>query len=448
MGFFFNKNPDLSHLPGDMGLPYFGYAFEFLRDALGIIERHKTNYGEIYKSRFFGTEGITLLGKAANKFVLVEQAHLFSNQKGWENIIEELFPNGLMLMDGERHQHHRSILNAAFKKPPMQGYLEIMNPIIEDFFAKIPTTHQQIKLYYHFKALTLQIAGKVFFGLDFSGDLQYINDAIIHVLKASMAIPINLPFTDYGKGIKGRKKLENYFYSIIAEKRANPQKDLFSVLCTAQNEEGKYLSDGEIIDHLIFILMAGHDTTASAISSLSYLLAKHPAWQQKLREEAEQFREQQEGEIQLQDLRKLELMGFAIKESLRLFPPVLMVPRVSTQPFEYDGHIIPANTTVTVVLQHHHTNQEIWDNPREFDPMRFSNDRKEHQRCPYTYLPFGAGKHYCLGFSFAEMEIKLILLHLLKKMQWTVGEGYQMKINQVPIQEPVDGLPVEVSIME
>ena len=432
-----------TELPVVSSLPWFGNFFKLLTDPSGFFNQQKAKHGEIFISRYFGNNNVMLLGKEAAKFVLVEQSRHFSSQEGWEESIGKLFPNGVMLMDGERHQYHRNILSAAFKKSPLEGYMALMQPLVKSFVQHLKP-ERQLQLFPAYKQLTLEIAGQVFFGLDLSKDLSEINQSIINVVKASMALPINLPFTKFGKGIRGRQKLESYFKSIIAEKRANPQQDLFSRLCVAKSEDGDQLTDQEIIDHLIFILMAGHDTTASSLTSLSYLLAKNLDWQEKVRAEVQQFFAESKDSFQLKDLRKLELLGLCIKESLRLYPPLIMIPRVSTETIEFGGYRFEPGMNFIVALEHNHYNNEIWDQPAKFDPMRFTAQRKEHQRCPHAYAPFGAGQHYCLGFAFAEMKIKLIISEMLQNFQWTLPEGYEMEVQQVPIQEPKDGLPVAI----
>lgn len=431
----------LSKIPGDYGIPFMGDFFSYIKDPLALFETKKAKYGEIYKSQFFGRKGVTLLGKEANKFLLVEQAKYFSNEKGWEFPLAELFPNGLMLMDGERHQYHRSILRTAFEKEPMQGYLDLMLPIIDNYIKNWSKKNRVIA-FNEMKELTLQVAGKVFFGLDFSEDLAQVNRDLVLIVKASTALPVPIPFGGYWKGLRARKRLENYFKKIILKIRKSPQTDLFSILCLAENEDGAKLTDQEIIDHVIFILMASHDTTASTLTSLLYLLAKKPDWQEKLRKECSDFG--YENFNNLKDLRKLELMGLTIKEALRMYPPLINVPRYANEETQFGGYTLPAGLQIMVVLQHNHYNNQIWESPEKFDPTRFAKDRKEHQKCPHAYAPFGAGKHHCLGFAFAEMEIKLILGRILQEFKWSVKPDYIAPYNPIPLQEPKDGLPIKI----
>ena len=95
-------------------------------------------------------------------------------------------------------------------------------------------------------------------------------------------------------------------------------------------------------------------------------------------------------------------------------------------------------------MQHNHYRDSIWENPATFDPERFNKARREHQKCPHAYSPFGAGKHHCLGFAFAEMQIKLILSQMLQQFSWTVPDSYEAAYKPIPLQEPIDGLPIRL----
>ena len=155
-----------------------------------------------------------------------------------------------------------------------------------------------------FKKLTISLAAKVFFGITETEQIGKMNEAITHVVDAALALPIKLPFTKYGKGINGRKYLVEYFNDVIAERRTHPGKDLFSRLCVAKNEDGDSFSDQEIVDHLIFVLMAAHDTTAITLSMMSYFLAKYSQWQTSIRDEIASVNIA--ADIQVRDLRQLE----------------------------------------------------------------------------------------------------------------------------------------------
>lgn len=430
---------DLKHIPGSTGLPIFGNFFEYISNATNFYESRRKKYGDVFKSQTLLGTTVILCGPTANKLILVEEGKFTSNQEAWEMVLSDLFPNGLMLMDGDRHQYHRSIMQEAFKKDPMQGYLEIMPEIISDGLAEL-NGKKRVLFFPFFKNLTLKLASKVFFGLELNEDLKKINKAISDIVGASAAIPVNLPFTKYGRGIKGRAFLVDYFKSILPERRNNPGKDLFSRLCHAKSEEGNQFTDQEIIDHLIFVLMAAHDTTAISLTFMSYFLAKHPEWQSKVREESQLINLQ--NPLLVNDLRKLEQTGLVMKETLRVHPPLITVIRKLEKELTVNGYKIPKNTFVNVVFQITHQDKSVWTNPEKFDPERFNSERKEQLKCPFAYAPFGAGKHHCIGYAFAEMQIKLVISELLKQFKLSLPENYQCPIQDVPLKQPKDDLPM------
>lgn len=430
---------DLKHIPGEKGLPFFGHFFQFITNATKYFKTNQEKYGDVFKTpTLFGTN-VVLCGPTANKFLLVEEGKFTSNQEAWELVLSDLFPNGLMLMDGERHSYHRSIMQEAFKKEPMQGYLEIMPEIIASSLDELKGK-KKVLFFPFLKNLTLKLAARVFFGLELNKDLKDINKAITDIVNASMALPINMPFTKYRKGLNGRAFLVDYFRSILSERRSNPGKDLFSRLCQAKSEEGNQFTDQEIIDHLIFVLMAAHDTTAITLTFMSYFLTKHPEWQAKVREEAEII--DLFGELKVKDLRQLEQTGFVMKETLRIHPPLIMVTRKLERDIEVNGYDIPKNTFVNAIFQITHHDKRTWTNPEKFDPNRFNSERKEHLKCPFAYAPFGAGKHHCIGFAFAEMQIKLVMTELLKRYRLSVPEDYECAVRDVPLKQPKDNLPI------
>jgi len=430
---------ELKHIPGEKGLPIFGDFFKFINNATKYYTEQRDKYGDVFISNNILGTSVVLCGPAANKLLLVEQAKFTSNKEAWEVVLSDLFPNGLMLMDGAQHKYHRSIMLDAFKKEAMQGYLDIMPSLVEQLLEELKG-QSKLLFFPFFKNVTLKIAGSVFFGLSLKEDLSKVNKAVTDIVNASGAIPVNLPFTTYRKGINGRKFLIDYFKSIIGERRSNPGKDLFSKLCQAKSEEGDQFTDQEIIDHLIFILMASHDTTAITLSLMSYFLAKHPEWQEQVRTEIQTT--PLASPIQVKELRQLEKLGLVMKETLRLHPPLITVARKLEKEMEVDGIRIPKNTSVSLVFQMTQLDERNFTNPLTFDPARFNKVRKEQSKCPFAYAPFGAGPHHCIGYGFAEMSIKMVMKELLTHYRLSVPKGYECPIRDVPLKQPKDNLPM------
>ncbi len=430
---------DLEHVPGDWGLPLFGHFFDFVSNATKFYANQKEKYGDIFKIKTPLGMAVVLSGPTANKLILVEEGKFTSNKEAWENSLGELFPNGLMLMDGEQHKYHRGIMQEAFKKGPMQGYLDIMPQILANGVDQLKGK-KKVLAFPFFKNLTLRVAVSVFFGIDPNQDLTAINKAITDIVNASSALQIKLPFTAYQKGINGRKFLVNYFKKILPERRTNPGKDLFSRFCVATDEEGNQFTDQEIIDHLIFVLMAAHDTTAITLTLMSYFLAKHPEWQDQLRAEVSDF--EITPETKINDLRVLEKAGLVMKETLRIHPPLITVSRKLKRELEVDNIRLPKNTFVSVVFQMTHHDERSWTNPSKFDPERFNKVRNEQSKCPFGYAPFGAGKHHCIGYQFAEIMVKLGMMEFLKRYKISVPTGYECEIRDVPLKQPKDDLPL------
>jgi len=428
----------LKHIPGDRGNWLTGNFFEFLSNATGLWARLKEKYGDVYYLRILHRNQIILGGINTNKKVLVEESKNTENKEAWETALSDLFPNSLMLMDGAEHKYHRSIMHDAFKKPAMHGYLKAMPDIIKANLKSLPAKGTK-ELFPYYKMLTLKLATKVFFGFGEGQDLTKINKAVTDIVMASTAMPFNLPFTPYRKGINGRKYLKQLFLDLVNERRQNPGPDLFSKLCLAENEEGEKFTNEEIADHLNFILMASHDTTAITLTWMTYFLAKYPEWQDIIRKEISDVRTD---ELELSDFRSFEKLSLVLKESLRIHPPLTMVMRKLTKDMEIGQHLLPKDALVACNFQLTHQDVRIWTDPDKFDPNRFSDGRKEHMKCPFAYAPFGAGQHHCIGYSFAEMQIKLVFIEMLQQYRLSVPEGYEAKVQDVPLKQPKDNLPI------
>lgn len=433
-----------SSIPLVKGLPIVGNLPKFLRSPLANAQSLEV-HGNVVRSRTF-FETVTLLGPEANQFVLHDREGNFSSRGGWYYWIDAVFPGAIMAMDDPAHKHHRRIMQSAFKRAAMERYVADMGPVIERVVAGWPVgTGQTMKMFPQIKALTLNIAARVFMGMSLGAEADKMNQAFIDTVEASLAL-IRKPVAPFAmwRGVRARRWLVQLMRSKLAEKRASEGPDLFSQLCHARSEDGERFSDDEVINHMIFLMMAAHDTTTSTLTTMFYCIARQPEWQDRLRLDA---RALPDAHLGFADLAGCERTEWVMKEALRMYPPLTSIPRKAARDCSFGGFQIPKGTPVGISPIHTHHMPTLWNQPNEFDPERFSPDRAEHKRHPYGYLPFGGGGHLCIGQHFADMEVKSVVHQVLRRVRLSVPKGYQMPYQLVPIAKPKDGLPMTLQAL-
>lgn len=432
---------DLSHIPGEDGWPLIGTTFKALRDPAGFLDYMVGKYGNVYRSNSLGIPNVALVGAEANELVLMDRQKLFSSEQGWGPVLNLLFPRGLMLMDFDHHRMDRRALGIAFKPEPMRAYTNQMQEI---FAEQLPEWKGEMLFNPAIKQLTLDVAAESFLGVELGPEADKLNKAFVDMVQASVGVVRRpLPLTKMGLGVAGRKYLIDYFGPQIEERRHDENRvDMFSQFCRARREDGEYMSDGELVDHINFLMMAAHDTITSSMTSLVWLLAKYEDWQEKLREECLAIAPAG-ATLSQDDLGKFELTEMAFKETLRMMSPVPSIPRRALRDFEFMGHHIPAGTPISLSPSYVHAMEEHWPEPSKFDPMRFTPEQVK-VRHKYAWVPFGGGAHMCLGLHFAYLQMKLIMHRLLTTRRIEIADGYAPEWQAWPMPQPKDGLKVNL----
>lgn len=432
--------PNLDHIPGTGRLPVFGNTFEFIRDPFAFHRRRMEAFGPVYKFSVFGGWTVALNGAEGLELGLMDRDKIFSSKKGWD-LLQRLFPDGLMLRDFDDHRAHRRVMQAAFKPGPMEDYVARMNDGIESAMLRWSAS-PDFKFYDGIKRLTLDLGASVFLGVDMGPEAQKLNQAFIDEVAASIAVIRRpLPGTQMWRGVKARAFLRDYFRMLIAERRSQGGDDMFSQLCRAESDDGRMFSDEEIIDHMNFLLMAAHDTTTSALTTMAWALASHPDWQETVRKEV---REVGGERLSYQDMGALEITERVFKEALRFKPPVPFIPRFAVAPFSYGGFDIPGETNVVLTPGLTMMDPALWTAPEQFDPDRFSPNRAEDQSHRFAWAPFGGGAHKCIGMHFAVMQVKAFTFQFLRQFRISLPQGYEARWQPIPIPKPRDGLPVRI----
>jgi cytochrome P450 len=251
-----------------------------------------------------------------------------------------------------------------------------------------------------------------------------------------------VPFTAMWRGVKGRKYMCAFFGREIPKRRGASGDDIFTTICNAEHDDGRLLSDQEIIDHMNFLMMAAHDTLTSSLTSTVYYLGKNPDWQDTVRAEVRGIRAAHGDRIPYEELGAFEKTEWAFKEAMRLNAPVPAIPRRALRDFTLGNMTVPAGTQVGVNPMMTHRLPEIWPEPEKFDPARFSpeNSKGRHK---YAWVPFGGGAHMCLGLHFAYMQAKAFFFELLDRREIVIDPAYECDFQMFPMPRPRrDGLPI------
>jgi hypothetical protein len=271
---------------GEPGLPVVGTSLKYISDPLRYAREGYEQYGPVSWSRAFGARMITVLGPEGTEQVLLNRDRAFANGPGWEYFIGPFFERGLMLLDFEEHLHHRRIMQQAFTRDRLVTYLKGMNAVLGD---GMDAWDDGPAFGFHpaFKQLTLDLATTVFVGHHLGPEADALNRAFFDTVQAGTAIVrAPVPGGRWRKGLEGRRVLEDFFRAELPAKRDGNGDDLFTALCHAADEDGNTFSDTDVVNHMIFLLMAAHDTSTTTMTTLVYELARQPDWQDRLREES------------------------------------------------------------------------------------------------------------------------------------------------------------------
>ncbi|MGO3325768.1 cytochrome P450 [Gordonia sp. (in: high G+C Gram-positive bacteria)] len=431
----------LKPVMGTAGAPFIGATFDFLSDPLTKAMEQFEEFGPVSWTRMLNIELVTLIGPDAVEVAWMNKTKAFSSERGWEVMIGPFFHRGIMLMDQPEHMHHRRIMQQAFAKNRLIGYLDLMNPFIEkslatwevgDGFAMYSTT----------KKLLLSLASEVFLGSSLSESENHkLEDAFEAAVHGGQAIiRQDVANFTWARGLRGRELLQEYFRSEIPARRGSDGDDLFSVLCNSEDDEGNTFDDEDIVNHMIFVMMAAHDTSTIALSMLTHYLGRNPEWQERLRKESLALGKPT---LAYEDQDALPSLDMAFKETLRLNAPVGMLFRKTIEDTEILGHYIPADTLISIHPWATMLREEWWPEPTKFDPERFSPERREDKVHRFAWSPFGGGAHKCIGLYFGGMEVKAIMHQLLLAFEWSVPDDYRLDLEYGTGPTPADGLPID-----
>ncbi|MCB0932188.1 MAG: cytochrome P450 [Mycobacterium sp.] len=435
---------DLKPVLGNAGLPLLGHIIEIFRGGPDYIVEMYRKYGPVYYSEMPGLKAVAALGPDATQEVFSNRNKDFTTE-AWQTVIGPFFKRGLLLMDFDEHMYHRRIMQEAFTRTRLSGYIEHIDRVTTKVVnGDWPVNDHRFLFMPAVKELTLDIASVVFMGHEPGSDHELvtkIKEAYNTTTRAGGAIiRTSVPPFKWWRGLQARKVLEEYFTERVKEHRTGAGTDMLTVLCHTADDDGNRFTDTDIVNHIIFLMMAAHDTSTSTLTTMAYHLAANPEWQERCREEGERIGD---GPLDIDALDKLETFDLVVNECLRMMTPLPFNIRRAVRDTQILGHFIPAGTNVNLWPGMNHRLPELWTDPGKFDPARFAQPRSEHKRHRYAFAPFGGGAHKCIGMVFGQLEIKSVMHRVLRNYRLELPHpGYTPRYDYAGMPLPIDGMPI------
>ncbi len=436
-------------IPGPSALPLVGRWANMLKlfSTPCTYSRwlHDT-YGDVVAMKRDDPTYVFAFGPAFN-FQLLSQPALFEVGKGKilkmpkDTAWGRLQYYNLLNMNGEHHKQQRHLMQPAFHKRQIGLYRDDMEMLTQRMLERWQSL-PEINLHAEMKKLTQRITVKTLLGLDDEKEVDRVGD-LLQQLEASQSLglitpPIDVPGMPYHRMLRLAEQLESFVHTMIARKRSEPEAtDVLAALVHAHDEDGAALSNDELTGHTFLLYVAGHVTTANALTWTLFLLHQHPRILEDLLDELDS---KLHGDApSLEQLQQLSLLDGVIKESLRLLPPTPTSMRIAASPCEVGGFALPKGSTIfySPFITHHLP--ELYEEPYRFKPQRWA----ALSRSPYEYLPFAAGSHRCIGAEFAQQEMKVVLAMLLQRYRLAVVPNARIEPKGSNL-EPAGGMTVRI----
>jgi len=435
--------------PGPKGHPILGVMPEFNRDTLGFIRRCR-DYGDVVRARFFYVTAYFLYHPDDIEYVVSTNAKNFLKAMSLRsNFFHRLVGNGLLTSEGEVWKRQRRLAQPAFHRQRINAYGDVMVDYARRMSAKwldgeIRDIHRDMM------RLTLEIVVKTLFSADVSQDADKVGQVLSQIVKpfASQAtikwiLDNRLPTAAHRRFHREAQAIDDIVYRIITERRESglDRGDLLSMLIEAHDEDGSRMTDKQLRDEVMTLFLAGHETTALTLSWTWYLLAQNPGVEQKFHSELDTVLA---GRLPtLEDLPALKYTDRIVKEAMRLYPPAYGLGREAIEDCEIGGFSVPRKAQIFMFQWATQRDARFFPDPDEFYPERWTEEFSSSLP-KYAYFPFGGGPRFCIGNTFAMMEIVLVLATMGQRFRFSLVPDHPVSILPAMSLRPKDGIRVVI----
>lgn len=409
----------IEHIPSLSTIHFLRHAGKILKNPLPFHLRNFQHLGDSYRLNLgFGKSVVFSRDPNLAKYILQ------SNQKNYEKSpiqtrdMAKYIGHGLLTSNGEQWQKQRKLIQPAFHKNNLKKLLQAVQEALSAEIDRI-TVEKPIDIFPIFNDLAFQTVVKALFsgaiGKTEIKRLQHITETIQKMLVSELRQPYAHWWFRISGKVEKHLDLKEEARSIlktviINRKQGKRQDDLLDLLLDARYEDGEAMSEEQLVDEILILFAAGHETTSNALTFASELLARGPETQEQIFQEIKSLRTETSDLMEL--VTNAKFTNRVINETLRLYPPAYFIDRISIGEDEFAGKIIPKETSILLSVYEIHRHKEYWKNPNTFNPDRF----KENPR-PEAYFPFGAGPRKCIGSNFAMFEMVLAVAELVSRFK-------------------------------
>jgi cytochrome P450 len=424
----------------------YGSAQVIRRDPLNFDRAMFCRYGNVVAIRFLVWPEFLIFHPTDVKRVLQEHHRQYSKDTYLFKYLRPVVGLGLFTNDGQSWLQQRRLMQPTFHRQHLTTFAMMMTGATTDLLASWHTAARQeraLDVAEEMRRLTLRVVGQALFNVDLTDEADTVSQAFAGLLRPLSdfifnPIPLGIPTPRNRRILRAIQALDSVVQGIITARRQAGQNDLLTMLLAARDAEtGAGMSDQQLRDEVMTLLLAGHETTANLLTWTWYLLAQHPEAERRLHDEL--TRELGGRLPTVEDLPRLAYTTMVLEESLRLYPPAVGFNRKALAEDELGGYRVPANTLVWMSPHVTHRHPEFWDDPDAFDPERFTPERVA-ARPHFAYFPFGGGPRQCIGNNFAMMEAQLVLATIAQRYQLRLAPGRPVVPQVLLAMRPRDGL--------
>ncbi|MBI3650062.1 MAG: cytochrome P450 [Acidobacteria bacterium] len=436
--------------PGPRRKPLVGNLFDFRRNPPEFLLNAANQYGEVVYLKL-GPQNVFLVNDPELiKDILVTHHKNFIKSRGLQ-MAKRFLGEGMLTSEGEFHRRQRRLAQPAFHRQRIAAYAAVM----VNYAAKMGDgwrDGETLNMAEAMMRLTLSIVGKTLFDAEVETEASEIGEALTAIMKTFdritnpfAAIIAKLPLPSNAKMKKAHQRLDATIYRIINERRRNhvDRGDLLSMLLLAQDEEGdgSSMTDKQVRDESLTLFLAGHETTANALTWTWYLLSQNPEVEARLHDEIDHVLQ---GRLpNFEDVMRLPYTEQVFAEAMRLYPPAWTLGRQVLEDYRLGEFVAPKGAIILMSQYVMHHTAKYYPEPFKFDPERWTPEARE-ARPKFTYFPFGGGPRVCIGESFAWMEGALVLATLAQNWRMRLADGQIVKPQPLVTLRPKFGMRMKM----